>query len=411
MTALELLQTLTEALYLLTAVATAYRAARRPRRWTLDAAAFFGVATAVILMKWVPLLLQSAPPVWAGQAAALLIMAMPYLLVRLLGDFVPLPRLATWVAGVGLVLAELGLLLLPAPLDPLVVFAMVGYFAGCVGYAAVTFGWEARRTVGMTQRRMQAVAAGTANLGFDIVVAGVASVVVDIRDTAAGLMVLSGLLSALCYVLAFSPPQAVRRLWRMPQLLAFLDAVAGDAVLSDEPTVVRRLEQQVAEAMAAEGAALTLLDESRSVLVAHNRTLLEALPLTPVPGVRVHHDRVEIAPPPGLSVRTLVPPQAQFVDQVADSLPDWRELVRANHIRAMVVAPMRWQQRVLGVLTVYTSRPPAFAAEDVELAQVLADQCAAVVNAHRLVDAGQRAQAVERAAGMKAEFLAAAAHD
>ncbi len=411
MIALDFFQTITEALFIVTFLATVYRALRRPRRWTVDAALFFAGPAFLIAVKWMALVLRLTPPDWLGSMSALLIMALPYLLIRLLGDFLQLSAMVTTAAVAGLVLAAMGLLLIPPPLSPVIALMMAGYVAAYAGYAALIFAREGHSTRGISRRRMYAVAAGAGFGGFAVAAAGLQGVWPGAGLLWQILSVGSALLSAVGFMLAFAPPPIVRRLMRQPEFVEFLQNVVVSLAGRTEREVALELERRVANAMAAEGAALGLVNDTRGVIVLSRQPYADLLVEHPIAGVTLFPDRMEVSPSPGRDLNDYLIRRAVLVDQVEQAAPEWRAVVRAAGIRALVAAPVRFQTATAGLLCVYSARPPVFAEDDLEMAQLLADQCAVVLATRRLVEATQLAVSLERTREMKAEFLAAAAHD
>src|SRR5207253_182878 len=107
-----------------------------------------------------------------GTFEAALLMALPYLLLRLVADFMDVPVVLLRGAETGLVLASAVLVLVPSPLPLPWTLALVAYFVGVSLYASPAFVRGARRSGGVTRRRLQAVALGSVFLALDILVAG-----------------------------------------------------------------------------------------------------------------------------------------------------------------------------------------------------------------------------------------------
>src|SRR5437667_12697301 len=91
MSASTLLQVLTQALFVVVFVVVAVKAVRRPRRVTIDTALLFGVASLLVAEGWVLAVLHTKPSPLLAVLASALIMALPYLLLRLVNDFAGVP--------------------------------------------------------------------------------------------------------------------------------------------------------------------------------------------------------------------------------------------------------------------------------------------------------------------------------
>src|SRR5204862_6643022 len=84
---------------------------------------------------------------------------------------------------------------------------------------------------------------------------------------------------------------------------------------------------------------------------------------------------------------------------------------RPRKVGAVLAAPITAGERRLGVLTFSAERPPIFAGSDIELAKLLADQAAVILESRALIDHAARVRAREEATRLKEDFLSAAAHD
>ena len=85
------LQYLAWALYVLIFVLVAVRTVRRATRAHLDMTLFFGASTLVIVLSVAPAALKLPTPVWLNALVGSLLMALPYLLLRLVADFADVP--------------------------------------------------------------------------------------------------------------------------------------------------------------------------------------------------------------------------------------------------------------------------------------------------------------------------------
>jgi len=166
-----ILKFLTQGIYLLLFAVTLVGFARHRMLARLEVAALFGVLAAVILLQGFTQVTGIVLP-WAATAAALLILAQPCLLLRLVGHFRPIPRLWTWRAGDGAGDIRGG--------DPRRAAAasrggdlVGGGLRHYRGVAAVALAQAALAIRGIARRRLIAIAAGSALLAAIILVAGV----------------------------------------------------------------------------------------------------------------------------------------------------------------------------------------------------------------------------------------------
>jgi signal transduction histidine kinase len=392
MRAEQLFQHLAEVLYVVIFAAVVLGALRRPTRARLDMVLFFGVTAVIVLASELLALLQMPTPVVVSNAETALIMTLPYLLLRLVADFIDIPRRLVLGAEVGLAAAVVSLLFIPPPLPSVLVLLMVAYFVGLSLYASFAFMRGSRRAGGVTRRRLQAVALGSVFLGLDILVAGLAVLDPARADIWDVFGPLAGMASGLAYVLGFAPPTWLRRAWQEPEVRAFLERAATLPHLPTTRAIVAELERGAAAAAGGSGATIGLWDEAADIL----RFFDAAAQASADASARA------------IAARVLRDQQAFFSDDITG---EGRARAAASGSTAAVAAPITAGARRLGVLVVYAGHAPIFADSDVELVQLLADQAAVILESRKLLDAAALAQARTEAARLKEDFLSSAAHD
>jgi signal transduction histidine kinase len=399
MTADQLITYLSWAIYFLLFVVTAVQAVRRPTRASVDIAILFALpALLVVLNVLGPSGLGLLPrgPLLSG-VQVIGLAGMVYMLLRLVDDFIRVPRSALLAAEIGLGVLAVASFVLPQPLPPWYALLVIAYLIAGLAYTVVAFLRASSAARGVTMRRMRAVAAGSLALGLVFVFAGLGLLVPDWRVLWTTLTELAALTSAVSYFLGFAPPPLLRRAWQEPELRGFLTQAGRLSSLGDTESVLRALEAGVAKAIGAPYALIGVWDESRGVL-----------------RFTVQGDRVEVVPDD-----TKVAGRA-FNRQRAVMSPDlgratgsgaYPELGGRLGARSLMAAPVTAGNRRLGVLGVYATRTPIFADEDIGLTSLLAGQAAVVLEMRALIDEAAQARAREDAARMKEDFLSAAAHD
>lgn len=395
MTARELLDVVTQGVFVLVFIVVGFQAMRRPTRANIDTALLFGALAIFLIISRVTAALGLTGMRAIAAISLALILAIPYLLLRLVDDFSNPPR---WLMVGGAVayvaMAALGgTLVSPYPIwfDLL----LMAWFVGFGAYVAAAFIREASRTGGVTQRRMQAVAVGTIFIAMAIALAVIGLVFPLVRPVTTVLTPLVALATAIAYYIGFAPPPILRRAWQEPELRAFLARAAQLPRLDDTRAIVRELERGAAQSTGAPGASVALWHPDREVL-----TVLDdqggELYVKPGQGIvgRAFQDRL-----PKFS------PNAPREDpDNAQSYIDWGA-------RAVICAPITSGERRLGVLSVYAPRPPIFEDDDISLVSLLADQAAVILESRALIDEATRVHAVEQVTRLKDDFLSAAAHD
>jgi len=351
MTAADLIRLVTDALFLLVFVVTAVKALRDRRRTSVDAALFFGALAWILLQGEVTRLLGITLPPLVSDLAAILLLAMPYLLLRLADELVGISRRVLRGALIGLAVIAVALFALPQQLPPPVTLAVVAYFGGLMIYGAVALLRGTRRTSGVARQRTLAAAVGSILLGAAILVAGIPVVAPFLQEATQSVLRLVVLASAFAYVAGFATPSLLKRAWQEPELRAFLEHVSRISPRSDPSTIAAQIEIGASRATGA-SATVSVADGMRASL--------------------------------GAPVGT----------------------------KHSISAPMEARGRRHGELAVHFRRQPLFPEDDRSLVALLASQSALVLDGARLYrDLADVNSALAEATRAKTEFLANMSHE
>jgi signal transduction histidine kinase len=369
---------------------------RQPTRAHGDMTLFFGATAFVILLARFAALFDESPPSLIAIEVAV-VMALPYFLLRLVDDFTSvrgaIKRAAELGLAAGIIVTYATGPTLPLP-TPFVLYLVLYFFVVSI-YCAIAFIRSARRSRGVTQRRMEAISLGSILLGTDILIAGLTPLApVDDRPVLQALAQLLGLGSGVAYYLGFAPPPILRRAWQEPELRAFLARAASLPRLPATLDIVRELEQ---------GAANSTGTTARIALWQDDTSKL-----------RFWEDggtTVDLEPGKHFAGRAFELQRPIFSTNPIRDNPDGAADYRSRSIGAVLAAPITAGERRLGVLTLTATRPPIFAGSDIELASLLADQAAVILESRALIDHAARVRAREEATRLKEDFLSAAAHD
>jgi signal transduction histidine kinase len=404
MSALELLQALSQIVWVALSVVTAIRAFRRPSRTALDIALFFASLGVVLVYSRLTAVLALPPQPRIGFVAVLFLLTTPYILLRLMHDFGGVRRWIRRAAELGFVasaLLAIPLVLEPAapgsPPDPLRAVAtlvIVVYFALVAIYSAVRSSQLAVVSYGMTQRRMRAVALGSYFLGVTLLLSGIGSFAVSLAGITMGLSQLCFLASGLAYGVGFAPPTALRRYWQLAELRAFLARSSTLPRLTMDE-IVADLSGVAGGALGAR-ATIGLWDERAGVL--RFRDPHGALP-------------AEMGPGGFIAWRVFSSQRPMYVADAAREHPENADSFRSAGVGPILVAPITAGTDRLGVLEVFASREPLFAEDDLEFVELMAQQAAVVLESRALIDDAARVRAQEETARLKEDFVSAAAHD
>lgn len=398
MSADELIQYLSWAIYLLIFAGVVVKLIRRPRRANLDIGLLFSATTLIIVVSGagrLHLLPGDALGDLLTDLTIALLLSIPYWLVRLVDDFTSVPPWVMWLAGGGLLALAIGSLALPPTLPGWFANLALLYLISFLFYAGIAFVRESRRASGVTRRRMRAAALGSGFLVLEFGVSGLGQAFPALAALWQAGIDLAGLASGICYFIGFAPPGLIRRAWQEPELRAFLSRAAALPRLPDTESILREMEHGAATSVGAPYASIGLWDEAAGVL----RFLID--------GQTLAFDPAALPISGGAFLRQ----RPLFSDDIRRLNPANAAIVEARGTRALLAAPVTAGEKRLGVLTVYASRAPIFAEEDLDLIQLLADQAAVILESRALIDEAARVRAREEVTRLKEDFLSAAAHD
>ena len=161
MSAEQLIQYLSWALFLLVCASVTLQAVRAPRRVTIDIALFFIIPALIISFSIEAVFGLIPPGPLINAVDTVLLLSMAYMLLRLVDDFSDVPAWLMRGALIALVLLAACAFGFAQPLPALITALMLIYLIGLLMYSAIAFARESRRSSGVTRRRMQAAAAGS----------------------------------------------------------------------------------------------------------------------------------------------------------------------------------------------------------------------------------------------------------
>jgi signal transduction histidine kinase len=395
-TALQLIQGLNNVLFVACFALVLLSALKQRSRTSVDVALFFAALAVAVLEAPILKLLGIEAGEVGGDLAAILVMALPYLMLRLLADFTTVPLLVRSATLGGLLAAVIILVTSGTPLDPAATLFLIAYFAAVALYTAFGFVRLARRSSGVTKRRTQAVAAGMGLLGVALVVAATSVIAPALAAVVAGVTQVLALGAALSWLLGFAPPAQLRRMWQEPELRALLERASTLPRLPTTEAILRELERGTGSSFGAR-AAIGLYDAAEGVIRFGNAH--GALPAAVAVDSRF------------LAARVFASQRAEFFPDAARAYPEHAAAYRAAQIGPVLIAPITAGTRRIGVLEAFAAHQPVFTNDDLALAQLLADQAAVVLESRALIDEAARVQAQEEATKLKEDFVSAAAHD
>ena len=188
----------------------------------LSVLAIFGSFAALFLLSFLNALQPALTPI-ARPALILVLLAQPYLIVRLLDQIRPVARGVKPITLLGAVAAWEAIVLLPGigtslnlpQLGPIGVVAACFYFFAVEIWAAARMARDSRRRFGVARLRLGSAAVATGLFGAALLLAGLASVTrppgASSADSSAVTRSLA-LIATLGYLAAFVPPAWFRRI-------------------------------------------------------------------------------------------------------------------------------------------------------------------------------------------------------
>lgn len=391
MSAEEFTSLFAEVAFVLLAILTVVRAIRRPRLVKIHTAVFFSMIGAIVLLSWLGDLEILGESRARSITVTSLLVALPYPLLRLAGDFTGVRPWVRHAAEIALALSIAGIGLFEE-LPGWFVILVVAYFVATTTYASAEFTHAALTMRSVSRFRMVFAAGGSFILALLILDIGVQAFVESPVLTA-----LTNLLMVACgfsYYVAFAIPQWVRQAIHARHLLRFIDeSVAAAPGMFEDDARFEAIEHAVADAVGTPNARIALWDEADDILWSPTLGGAESLLGNP---------------------RTTVPYRA-FREQVAifseDAGRDDPENASLYGGMVVLTAPITLDAHRYGVLTAYGGLPPFIHDDDLDLLRIMADQVAVVLRGRELAAEVSAVRARAETLRLMDDFFAAVAHD
>ncbi len=385
------LQAITQGIFVLLFLFTLAAFVRQRDRARLEVAGLFGSVAIIIFLQ----AFTAVTGIASGDAtfaATLLLLSQPYLLLRLVAHFRPLPPVLhalglACMAGswVPIILARGGRL---GSAETLVVVAL---FASVEASASVAFVRAAVTSQGVIKRRLVAVAVGSGLLALTLLSA---AVMTGIPGSSPAIQVVSDLLalgSAAAYYVGFAPPAWLRRAWQMAELRQFLIRRAElgpeERLVGAEGDPARAIRQS----LGARASVLALAHGDSDIFeLSASSEILAALEAAGVSQVKRGPDAPIMTACWRDGQSVAVSPSAGWGDAEA-------RLAGVLGGRAWLVSPLQAHGGRLGALVSVFDTASPFLTDELSLSDMLAAQAAMVIEGSRLYVAAQRS-ARQRAA-------------
>ena len=257
----------TQGVIVLLAVRMVVQWTRWRDRVSLDIALVFGSLALVLILERA-LRLTHIQPAWIRPLGISVLLAHPYLLLRVIAHFRPISRTLRRAATAGLLASVVIAWTAAWPFrSPALIGLPFLYFFWLLGYGAWAFRQGSRGAGGVTHWRMQHAALGALLLSIVFILALLMAVLPAAGAAAAAFIPIAALGAVLNYYSAFAPPSWLRRMWQSSELYEFFAdrAFAGRSASPDE--MLNRLCTFAVAAVGGTSSAAALWEEPRQTLV------------------------------------------------------------------------------------------------------------------------------------------------
>jgi len=366
--------------FILLAAVTAWDLVRHPDRTRLDIFLLFGtLAFSTLVGEFARLTGITLPPWWT-RVSTMLIMLQPFLLVRLVDHFRPVARRIQIINFIGLAIA-VALLAAVSPqpnasggtsYPPWVTLPLVVYFVWAEGYAVFAFVQGARASGGPTRWRQALAAAGSAQLGGLIALAGVGILVPSFGVWVAPLNQLFGLLAGLAYYLAFAPPRWLRTTWQTNELYSFLREFAGKDAHTRATEILPYLCEAATRVVGGRASLVALWDEGKRSLI--------------VQAAERHATTGETFLPESGPIRRAWDERKHQIGSRENLSAEGQRLATDAGASVLLAVPIQTAERAWGVLITLLQRPPVFPQDDLALLALYTEQTALALEQLHLLD-------------------------
>jgi signal transduction histidine kinase len=371
-TAVDLISLIVRWAFVLIAAVTLLDFVRHRSSARLDIALMFSALAGVIVISGISRTV-GAESIWLAFAVFFLLLAQPYLLLRLVGHSQPLTRRTHGVALGGLAIS--GLLLLGSVLEviptPSVYLALL-YFVIAEAYATWQFAGIARRSSGPIRLRTLFAALGSGWLAAAILSLLLPAALPAAAELSGPLLQVFALLSVISYYAGFAPPRPLRRAWQLAELHRFLRHLSGRPIAERLHGALESLCPAATRTVGGLASAVYLWEGTQAA----ERLVLKA---TDRPG-RVP-DALKADGAVALAAAERRPVQADTLAAMGSGLAVGAAGLGAT---SALVVPIARPHHRWGLLLSWRSLPSLFPGDDAEMLTLYGDQAAEVLESAQL---------------------------
>ena len=365
MTINQLITYITQGALILIALQTLVDFLRHRDRTRFEVFLLFGGLALIVLAQWLNNALNQSVPL-LGRLGSILLVAHPYLLLRLVQHLRHISERFHLAALSGMILSWLFIIAFPPPLPALATLFIVAYFVYVESFSALSLIRGALTTTGVTHWRLLLAAGGSILLAVLILFAGINAIFPAAAPVLMPLNQLLGLVAILSYYFGFATPNWLRRSWQLSELYRFLSGASGQWIGERKEATLQRLCSSAERAVGGLVAAVALWDDTAQRLVI---TVSRDPALVP-PMLPIESEMVE---------RAWRKRQPALVKLPAQDGQGSGQFAGPSGAGAVLAVPIATQEHAWGILLVYLLRTPLFVSDDLALLSMLSEQTAAAL--------------------------------
>jgi len=367
----EFLMHLTRIFFVLLAILTVtdYLRHRDPIRRDI-ALVFVALSSSIVIGLILSLIGLKLP--FVAKIGPIGVISQPYLLLRLVNYFRPVPLNMKRGAAIAWAVSCLLLLFVDTPVPPAVSLLLIVYFIVINGYAAFAFIQGAFSSAGVARYRLRFAGAASLFLIILFIVAGLRLAQPQIWiDVTAAVQFLS-VLTVITYYLGFAPPRWLLHGWQYAELRNFLLQNTSKLDSQSASTVTARLRQAVMHTVATDKVFVALWDQAQEKLI------FEDLPETSVwRGFDLNS---------GIVKHTWRQDKPTVIHKVTGLTEEDTRLMKTLQAEMLFIVPIATSEGAIGVLLVFLEYGSLFVDDDLTLLTIFAQQTAILVENYRILE-------------------------
>jgi signal transduction histidine kinase len=320
------------------------------------------------------------------------LISQPYLLLRLVSYFRPLPPKIRWGAIIGWAISCLVILFVGPPLPPIVTLPIIIYFIVVNGYSAAAFIRGAFSSAGVARHRLRFAGIASVFLLTLFVIVGIRLVFPKLWPDVTTVVQILSILTVLTYYLGFAPPRWLRQGWQFGELRNYLLQDISKPDVQTASTVMMRLRQAVMHGVGTDKVFIALWDQGQGKLILDDTP--EDLPLR---DFNLNEGVVKE------SWRKMEP---TVVYNMATADGNHLPLMKALKTEMLFIVPIAANEGALGALLVFLEYRSLFVDDDLSLLAIFAQQTAILLENYRVLEQQRGySQVLERTVQVRTEAL------